>query len=297
MLVHQSIPRSVENFINEALNLAKDICGPHLISVYLFGGVAKGEFYENTSDVDMLYIISDECPINIIKTLEEKLKKLEFKHKILRMNSKDLLYYAFATKSALFKSHFVLRLRSIKHLNFSAMFHESEAFRLTFWKILNKPMLLFSPSRVTIRNIIKEAKILYGEDLIRRISPPTITNCEIAKIFITSWIMSIFGLISSIFSQSGTRFSLEAMKWYVLNVCSVLNGKPATVDSSLKYLSMRHLLPLPMLSISEKFVKLRKNYSHDIVFSIVIPLYLLVSYFKLIRHIHGMNRGRYNNDF
>jgi len=162
------------------------------------------------------------------------------------------------------------------------MFLEGKAFRLAFWKILSRPIVQLSPN-IVVRNMLKGSKILFGQDVIKQIAFPPTTSAEISKIFIVSWIMSIFGLISSMFSWSSTRFSLEAMKWYILNVYSIFNNKTATVDQSLRFALSKHFFSGSF--VTDKFAELRREYSYDFIFCAVIPVYLLIAHLRLNNYL------------
>ncbi|MCJ7634749.1 nucleotidyltransferase domain-containing protein [Candidatus Bathyarchaeota archaeon] len=270
-------------FIAKTLSLAANVYQQHLISTYVFGGVAKGDFRRKISDVDLLFIVDDNCPDEITDRFEAKMERLEVEQGILPAETVDLLFLAFAYKTLLFKSHFTFRLTSLKHLDFNAMFSEGKGFRLTFWKILSRIVLPLGPSRLAIRNMLKEAKLLTGPDLFGDLVFPQIAGSETTRIFIASWLLSIFGIVSSVFSRSSTRFSLEAMKWYVLNVYSIFHEEASTVDRSLRFALANGLLPQSFAA--DRFVHLRKDCSYDLIFNSTLPIYLIVAQFQLIRHI------------
>ena len=278
-MLHPRLPGFVQSFINDALNSATDICDHDLIAVYLFGGVAKGYFSQKVSDVDLLFIVSDDCSDENLNTLEDRLQNLERKYGILQTDSFDSLYLAFQT--ALFKSHYVLRLGSLRNMDYSAMFLEGRG--LSFLKRNMKLLKSLSTSRLMFRNILKEATILFGEDVVKQLSVPPAISTDYVSVFMASWTISIFGLISSLFSRSSTRFSLEAVKYYIHNVYSLLNNKTTTINQSINYALSKHLLPKSF--IIEKFVKLREAYSYDFLFCAVIPLYLLITHSRLTKYL------------
>lgn len=275
---HPRLPSFVQSFVTETLNSAISICGHDLIAVYLFGGVAKGYFSKDVSDVDLLFIVSDDCPDETLNILENRLENLEYKYGILQTDSTDLLYYAFQT--ALFKSHYILHLGSLKNIDSSAMFFEGMGF-----SFLKRNLRLFksiSTSEIMIRNILKESKMLFGRDVVKQMTIPSTKNTDVVNIFMASWILSIFGLISGIFSRSGTKFSLETMKYYIHNIYSVLNNKTTTVNQSINALS-KHFLPKSF--VVDRFVKLRKSYCYDFLFCAVMPLYLLITHWRFIKYL------------
>jgi hypothetical protein len=127
--------------------------------------------------------------------------------------------------------------------------------------------------------MLLEARLLYGQDLIKDVFLSEAMENEVIKVFIMSWIISIFGAISSLFSRSSTRFSLEAMKWYILNVYSIFHDKTTTVNSSLEFVTK---LGIFSKSIISKFAKLRTECSYDLIFNVLLPFYLITAHSRLI---------------
>jgi predicted nucleotidyltransferase len=62
------------------MDSAMTMCGQHLIAIYIFGGVAKGYFSKDVSDVDLLFIVSDDCSEEVVNMLENRLIHLEAKY-------------------------------------------------------------------------------------------------------------------------------------------------------------------------------------------------------------------------
>jgi len=275
----------VQSFVAKALDLAANVYLQDLVSVYIFGGVAKRDYCRRTSDVDLLFIVSDSCSKEVIARFETEMENLEIEQGILPSESEDLLFYAFACKTLFFKSHFTLRLRSLRNLDFEAMVLEGRGFRLALWKILSRTMLRLGPSRLVIRNMLRGAKLLVGQDLLSDIVLPQTTRSETTRIFVMSWLISVFGIVSSVFSRSSTRFSLEAMKWYVLNVYSIFHGEAATVDSSLRFAFANDLLSQSF--VIDRFIRLRENCSYDLLFNAILPIYLIAAHFHLTNRLRA----------
>lgn len=272
----------VHAFVANALDLAVSMFRHNLMSVYIFGSVAKDDYCRRTSDVDLLFIVNDYCSQEIIEKFERQMEKLELEKGILPTDY-SLLFYAFASRTAFFRSHFILRSRNLMNLDYAAMFLEGKAFRLTFSKILSRIMLSLCPSGLVMNNMFAEARLLYGQDLIREIVSPQTTKTEVTKVFIMSWLISIFGALLSIFSASSTRFSLEAMKWYILNVYSIFHNKATTVNTSLDFVIRDNIFSKS--TISKRFVKLRVDCSYDVIFNVLLPLYLMTAHSRLIRRL------------
>jgi len=264
----RKIPNTVEVFIDKAIDHAKQICGNYLLSVYLFGGLAHGEFSREVSDVDLLFIIDDTCPDEIKQRLEKNLEELEIRHGFLKGDEENILFSIFASRTALFKSHFILKLRSLKNMDFQTMFEEGKGFDLPLGKIL----FPLAPSRLVIRNVLTGSKILYGNDIIKTLDLFSPNWTDFNKSLFVSMCMSIFGILFSLIAKSGTRFSLEAFKWYIINSHSFIKGKPSSVKIAEVYIRSKCAYGWIVI---DRFSKLRKHYSRDLVFSLISPLYIV----------------------
>ncbi|UCB60830.1 MAG: nucleotidyltransferase domain-containing protein [Candidatus Bathyarchaeota archaeon] len=261
------MPKTVELFTERAISRAKEICGKHLVSIYLFGGLASGEFTDDASDVDLLFIIDDRCPQEKKGKLEQALRSLEAKHGFLRLGQESPIFSIFASRTALFKSHFILRLQSLKNMDYVSMFYEGKGFDLPLGRIL----FPFAPSKLVIRNILTNAKILHGIDSIEALSPPSPSWSELNKAFLASLLMSIFGIFLSFITKSGSRFSMEAFKWYILNTHSFFKGSSSSVKKACTFFrtSFFHTW-----IITSRFCKLRKCYSRSFTFNFIVPFYI-----------------------
>lgn len=59
--------------------------------------------------------------------------------------------------------------------------------------------------------------------------------------------------------NTGTLFSMEAVKWYILNVYALLENKTTDVRSATQYIVRKESLFSSL--VLRKFLELRENYS------------------------------------
>ncbi|MEM2143761.1 MAG: nucleotidyltransferase domain-containing protein [Candidatus Jordarchaeaceae archaeon] len=274
----------VQVFVFKAIREAITVYGLNLISVYVFGSAAKGGYCKQTSDVDLLFIINETCPNELIALFEKNMERLELEEGILVSKDADSLLWKFSRNSAMFKSHFTLRIQSVLSLAFRDLLLEGKCFNLILPKMICKVVLLFTPSVLVVKNMFREAQLLYGKDVLRQIRYPPLTSTDVAKVFITSFLISVFGAISSVFSASSTRFSLEAMKWYVINLYSLINNRTASVEQSLKFAELHHFFPPSRLCC--EFRRLRNQYKKEIMFNFSLPLYLIYAHYQFLRYLN-----------
>ena len=75
------LPFKVRSYIDEVIQLA-DKRSPAIVSVAIFGSVAKGGFSESISDVDLIIALADEVPQKTKRMINSELAALELKHKL-----------------------------------------------------------------------------------------------------------------------------------------------------------------------------------------------------------------------
>lgn len=98
----------VRDYLHDVINLANER-GSQIVSVMIFGSVAKGGFLPGVSDVDLLIVLADEVPRKEKKRLEHDLAALELEHNLReRPKSKiELILTVVDRLAGQFKSQFV----------------------------------------------------------------------------------------------------------------------------------------------------------------------------------------------
>jgi len=280
----EQMPEFVKTFMREAVSLARQTCGDQLLAVYLFGGLARREFSAEASDVDMLFILVDGCPIQKRRRLEQALQSLEIKYGLLRIGKENSLFCVFACKTALFKSHFILSSKSLREMDFKSMITEGKGFDVFPGSFL----FSLAPSRLVIRNVLVGSELLYGKDFVSELVLPSPTLLDLNKALLVSLGISAIGIVSSLITKSGTRFSLEGFKWYILNACSFMTCRPSSVRLAQNYL--RHYFPRSWVIIN-RFAQLRRVYSRDMIFSLANPFYILSAHLILFNALRTSARS------
>lgn len=201
-MVLSPVPPKLVPYFEQVVRESSEICGDKLRSIILFGSLARGEFSESVSDVDLLFVVSDDTSHATIKKLDSTLERLEFSAGPVRDRSHFLR--VFASRTALFKSHFIIRYGTFLSLDAKRLFEEAEGFRLP----LGGLFFQLAPRDLAVSNILSGAVVVWGENVLSRISP-TRPPGSLGRVFIVSLVLSLFGALSSLMFYDGTFFSLE----------------------------------------------------------------------------------------
>ena len=268
-----SIDARVRLYLDKVIELSASECGNHLFSVVLFGSAVKGEYKEGVSDIDLMVVVSDETPKPVLEHLGSRLEGLEAASGPMRNRSHFL--WVFASRTALFRSHFVVRRASLTALDTRKLFEEARGFNLPFGRLL----LSIAPSDLVVQNVLRGAAVVYGENILEGVQLPRPGPSGLARSFLVSLVLSLFGGLASIFFADGSMFSLEAVKWFLLDLHSYSHDDSGGIREALSY--AEKLSPSPVL---QGFSVLRQSYHRSIAFSLACPLYLsylfLVSFLK-----------------
>ena len=172
----------------------------------------------------------------------------------------------FAYKTALFRSHFVVREGALKSLDTRRLFIQARGFSLPLGRLL----FFLAPADLVLRNVLGGAVVVHGENVISSLRSPDPTYSTIVHSFLVSFALSLFGALTSVLFADGTMFSLESLKWFLLDLQSFHNNRPSGVLEAVRFAEALH--PSPILS---QFTNLRRRYARSVSFSLLSPVYLI----------------------
>ncbi len=261
-MIHLSVPPKVLAYLEVAVSESSRVCGDKLRSIILFGSLTRGEFSQSVSDVDLIFVVSDDTLPITIEKLDSALERLEFSAGPASNRSHFLR--AFASRTALFKSHFIIRYHTLLSLDARRLFEEAEGFRLP----LGSLFFQLAPKDLVVSNILGGATVIWGENVLRRI-PHTRPPRSLGRVVIVSIVLSLFGAVSSLIFYDGTFFSLEAVKWFLLDTSPFSSTGPKGLKDAITRAQKRG--PSQML---QRFTSLRERYQRSVMFSLTCPFYL-----------------------
>ena len=251
---------------------SQTLCGSRLRSVILFGSAAIGQFSEGISDVDLVLVVSDETPKQLVEKLDSELQRFEENHGPVRQRSRFLK--AFAYRTALFRSHFIVREVTLRSLDRRQLFNQARGFSLPLGRLL----FFLAPVDLVLRNVLRGAVVVHGENLISSFRLPAPGHSSFVKSFLVSIAISLFGAVASVLFVDGTMFSLQSFKWFLLDLQSYhSNGSSGVLEAVRLAESFQ---PSPIL---DQFTSLRRRYARSVSFSLLCPVYLAALFLRTSR--------------
>ena len=270
------VAASVSGFLEDVKSICRMVCGDHLVSIRQFGSVIDGQYKPGISDIDFIVLVTDDCPLETMDKLRSELARLETKHNVAGLRQVSALQRVIASRTALFKSHFVFHRSTLETQQYSRLIEEAETFNLSGGLHLQSLLRIILPWRLVLANVVSQSQLVFGEDTLDSYEPLVPWRTEAAKAFLVALSMSLLGLVQSLVSSDGTRLSLEATKWYLIDMSSCLKRRRANLESSLE--SFRSFGTAVFL---DRFMKLRNRYYSDRLFSMYCPLYLCYLQFRV----------------
>jgi len=270
------VAASVSGFLEDVEGICRMVCGDHLVSIRQFGSVIDGYYKPGISDVDFIVLVTDDCPPETMDKLRSELVRLETKHNVAGLRQVSAVQRVVASHTALFKSHFVFHRSTLETQQYSRLIGEAETFNLSGGLHLQGLLRIILPWRLVLANVVSQSQLVFGQDTLDSYEPLVPWRTEAAKAFLVALSMSLLGLVQSLVSSEGTRLSLEATKWYLIDVNSCLKRRRMNLESSVE--TFRSFGTAVFL---DRFMKLRNRYYSDRLFSMYCPLYLCYLQFRV----------------
>ncbi len=256
------IDPKVEAYTQRAVREAHAACGSNLRSVILFGSATRGEFSPSVSDIDLIFVVSDDTSSKVLAELESTVTRLEQDEGLSRNQSHFLRL--FSSRTAMFRSHFILSAGTLRSMKIQQLFREAQGFNLPLGGFL----LHFVPSELVVRNVFARASEIYGDHFLDTLIMPVPGSSSLVKSFIVSISLSLFGAVASLLFPDGTMVSLESVKWFLLGLQSLQKGSSNIRDA------VDYAQRFGGSFVLRKFTDLRQHYRRSITFSLVSPIYL-----------------------
>lgn len=257
----------VKKYVEDSVEVAVGILGENLVSIQLFGSGVKNDFSEEISDVDLIFVVEGGVKEDHLRKLEKRIKNLEIRYNLSKPDDSKFLSII-SSRTGVFRSYFVFSLENLKNMDFSALFEEGKLFDLPLGSIVYS----LTPFKLIFHNMLKESITVYGEQIANEVDIPLPSNTDFAKNYFGCLLLSVFSAMFSLTSSSGTLFSLEALKWYLIGAYTRESKEIADINSSIEYIISEENLLSPL--ILNKFLSLRDEYSREFLFSLSVPLYL-----------------------
>ncbi len=276
---------SVSGFLDEVKEISRAVCGDRLVSIRQFGSVIEGQYRPGVSDIDFIVLVTDDCSLETMDALRSELARLEAQHNVAGFSKAGAVQRIIASRTALFRSHFVLHRSTLEKHQYSRLIEEAEAFDLSGGLSLGGLLRIFLPWRLVLANVVSQSRLVFGEDSLDNYELLVPWEAEATRAFLVALALSLLGLVHSLLSSDGTRLSLEATKWYLIDVNSCLTRKRVNLAASVE-----GFRSFGVGVFLDRFMKLRNQYSSDRLFSMSCPLCLSFLQFRVAwRKVTSLN--------
>jgi predicted nucleotidyltransferase len=218
------VPAKVRDYVDEVLKIAKER-SLEIVSIAVFGSVAKGGFSQSVSDVDLIVALADKVPQKAKGLITSDLADLELKHG-LREHPKsktEFVYSQIDRMAGQFKSHFVCYACDLLAGNSSAVFG---------WHPLAEP---FFSTRIGFANIVTSAKTIWGADLLKQAHVPPVRKWHLTNNCLSFLSLNGIAFLTFPILPNATKYSMSVMKWMIHNCHFCYTLKAATLEEGVEF--------------------------------------------------------------
>lgn len=219
------LPVKVRDYLDEVIRLAHER-SPDVVSISVFGSIAKGEFLQTVSDVDLIIALADGVSQKTKRIISKDLAALELKHGLReRLKSKrELVYSKFDWMAAQFKSHFVCYKRDL-------LAGDSAAFAGV--NPLAQSLLL--STEIGFAAIVTSARTIWGDDFLHQARIPVLTKAHLLKSCVGFLLLNAFALLGYPILPNATKYSMSALKWMLHSCYFCYTLESATIEKEVDF--------------------------------------------------------------
>lgn len=219
------LPVKVRDYLDEVIRLAGER-SPDVVSVSVFGSVAKGGFSQSASDVDLIVALADGVPQKTKMMISNELATLELKHRLREplKSKRELAYSKFDRMAAQFKSHFVCYKRDL-------LAGDSAAFAGV--NPLAQSLLL--STEIGFAAIVTSARTIWGDDVLHQARIPVLTKAHLLKSYAGFLLLNTFALLGYPVLPNATKYSMSALKWMLHSCYFCYTLESATLEKEVDF--------------------------------------------------------------
>lgn len=256
------------DYINEVVEIAvgqeNDV-----VSIVIFGSVAKGGFTQGTSDVDVVVVLADDALRGRRKEINRQLMALELKHGLReRPRSKaEFAYRIIDRRAGLFLSHFVCYKHDLLAGNSARVFDVNPL----------ADLLLLS-TRIGFASIVTSAKTVWGEDLLKEVRILPITKWHLLMNCLAYLSLNALAFLTFPVHPNSTRYAMAALKGSLHSCYFCYNLKSATIELEINFFTKKLGEP----STLAELLSLRQDYRSTFrfvrrCFSTIMRLFIMTA--------------------
>ncbi len=175
-----------------------------LVSIILFGSLADNQGDQtHSTDVDLLIIIKDTCPIPIFNKINRELLGIEAQFKPTKNSFYDLFRKGLQNATGMFINLFICRHSDFTTRNFTGVFGVNPLMAF-----------LFAPKTSVWISLQQRHKIIWGEEIFAGSKEDaSMQFSDVLRSFSMNLLLSLGAISLSFIMSSMTQFAMEAVKW------------------------------------------------------------------------------------
>ena len=261
------LPVKVRDYLDEVLKIANER-SPDIVSISVFGSVAKGGFSHFVSDVDLIIALADEVPKKAKRLISSDLADLELKHRLREYpkSKTEFIYLQIDHMAGQFKSHFVCYERDLLSGNSAVVFG---------WHPLAES---FFSTRIGFANIIASAKTIWGKDLCKQAHVPPIRRWHLINNCLSFLTLNAIAFLTFPILPNATKYSMSVLKWMLHNCHFCYTLKAATIEEGVEFFRTKLENNRPLVEL----LSLRREYRPSLkfvkeCFRMLVHLYVLTA--------------------
>ncbi|TFF87342.1 MAG: hypothetical protein EU550_03420 [Promethearchaeota archaeon] len=277
--IYNKLGEKPRNYIKEVVKLLdKKIGLKNIETISLFGSqISNSNECCSISDCDLLIVVKNSVPGEILKKIEPYLLTLEIKHNY-RTNHSSLLKQLtdiIQLSTGMFVSHFLTKEKFCKESKFYKMFRVSEI--LSYF---------IAPKKLVLNSVLKNNHSLYGRNLNKIFSEKLSTSMfEMIRSLIMNISISLFSLLILPFKfLEPIKYQLEAIKWTLRAVNYYIFEDAVSLPLIINRFSILENNSFKNYhAFYRKFLYLRENPIDHVKFMISSPFRILKFHIKGIK--------------
>lgn len=174
----------------------------HLVSIVLFGStVSNDKTGSPSTDVDLMVILKDECPKNVLKEIRQNLFLFEKRFITFNQELISPFFKGLQTATGMFVNFFICKYSDFKGRSFKVF-------------SINPIMGVLAPKNSVWWSIFRQHEIIWGQDVfLEWDSMPQMTKVDVIQSLIMNWLLSLSSLLFYPFYPKIAKFSMESIKW------------------------------------------------------------------------------------
>ncbi|MDQ3713141.1 MAG: hypothetical protein M3388_13100 [Acidobacteriota bacterium] len=220
-----ALPAKIQNYVEAVIRLA-ETRNREIVSVLIFGSVNKAGFSQSVSDVDLIVALADDVPRKTKQVISRRLAELEIEHNLRELPGalRETVYMKFDEAAGQFKSYFVCCKRDLLAGNAAAVFDVHP---------LAESLLI--SAHIPFANIVKSAKVIWGENFLDRIHIPALSKTHFAKNCASFLLLNAFAAAAYPFLPNATKYSMSILKWMLHGCYFCYKLKSASIEDEIAF--------------------------------------------------------------